>query len=357
MGKSSSSSHDPQHPLQNPSTAPTDIVVRNLRRRLWAAVAQEDSATALWLYRATLSDWEECLRHEAQLATDRVDEVGRGGLRKRLATFRKNSKSRVCAAPPVGRHDGSADAAAVETPLLLQHFLPSEPFVEDDFRNAASDPYPDTSPDGKRVVRTDASAARGRFALGALLLGRHATPPAEQSDNNAETKENQEDSGLPLTTPLHEAARLGNGELVRLLLEQVALSDPNARNGNGQTALHCVAGGFSRLEEQHGPPVPPTALRVPHVNLTPLDEDAMQHAKKAVRAVGRLFRGQWAKDEVPKPETQFITLEEWHKLALDRLDATLAIMSWCNTEGDGQGISTNAVDDVGRTGKSYIPSM
>lgn len=342
MGKSCN-----DHPLQNPSTTPTNIVVRNLRRRLWAAFAQEDSATVLWLCRVTRADWEECLRREALLLRE---EDSSRGLRNRLASFRKNSQSRVCAAPPVGRdatkQTGKDVAEEAASPLLLQHFLPSEPFIEDDFRDPG-DPYPEINPDGKRVIRTDASAARGRFALGALL-GRHA--PEERS--HVQPKENDK-HGWPLTTPLHEAARLGNGDLVRFLLERVAMSDPNARNGNGQTALHCVAGGFSRLEEQHGPPVPPSALRVPHVDLSEQEAEALavQHAKRAARAVGRLFRGQWAKEEAPKNETPQITLEEWHKLESDRMDAALAILSWRNPEGDGQGISTNAVDDAGRTGE------
>lgn len=336
------------NPLQNPSKTPNDIVVRNLRRRLWAAIAHEDAASVMWLYKATRVDWEECLRLEAQLAGR--DDSSKG-MRKRLGSFRRNGKSRECSSPPGVERDptiqtshDSEDETACS--LLLQHFLPSEPFSEDDFCDPA-DPYPELNPDGKRVIRNHVLSAGGpRFAFGALL-GRHA--PEEPN-----TRQPKREGGLPLTSPIHECARMGNADLVRFLLKSAAMSDPNTRNGDGQTALHCVAGGYTRLEEQHGPSPSPSALRVQQVDLSLQDEDAVavQQAKRAVRAVGRLFRGHWAKEEAPKPETPSITLEEWHKLALDRMDATLAILSWRNTDGDGQGISTNAVDDAGRTGET-----
>ena len=340
-----------ENPLLNPSTTPTDVVVRNLRRRLWAAFAKEDAATVLWLYKATRSDWEECLRREAKLADQ---EDSSRGLRKRLSSFRKNSKSRVFAASPVGldptlQCSHSEEEEETACSLLLHHFLPSEPFTEDDFRDP-NDSYPELNANRKRVVRTDSSIVRGRFAWSALL-GKH-----DNEEEHEETK-GKSDNGLPLTTPLHESARMGNGELVRLLLEQVATSDPNARNGAGQTALHCVAGGYTRAEEQHGPPPSPSALRVPEVDLSAqrqLEVMAVQHAKRAVRVVGRLFRGQWGEEEAHKAETPSVGVEEWRKIALDRMDAALAILSWRNPDDNGQEISTNAVDDAGRTGEWFL---
>ena len=95
------------------------------------------------------------------------------------------------------------------------------------------------------------------------------------------------------------------------------------------------------------------ALRVPHVDIRPLTEEAraIQHAKRAARAVGRLFRGQWSKEAVAKSDSGPIISVDSHTLELDRMDAALAILAWSNAEGGEQGISTNAVDDDGRTGR------
>eukprot|EP00977_Amphora_coffeiformis_P007362 scaffold1595_cov171-Amphora_coffeaeformis.AAC.3 len=336
------------NPLADPSKTPLDIVVRNIRRRLWAALAQEDAPTALRLYKATRREWEDwvCREQEQQ---HQADEEARAS-RKRLPSFRKKSKSRIHGdATTMVTVDPTLQASLEnnQAPLLLQHFLPSEPFIEDDFHDP-NDPYPPMNPDRKRVIRNQSSAVgRGRFAIGALL-GRTVEQQPERQTNHAKN----DDDGLPLTTPLHEAARIGSGELVRLLLEQAALtSDPNARNGKGQSVLHCVAGGLTRIEEQNGATASTMSIRVPHVDLHPTEEPIA--AKRAVRAVGRLFRAAWTKEAGHIPKKSAITLADWRALELDRMDAALAILSWSSEEGDREGISTNAVDDDGRTALHY----
>ena len=50
-----------------------------------------------------------------------------------------------------------------------------------------------------------------------------------------------------ITTPLHEAARLGSLELVKALLARGG--DPNERDGLRRTSLHLICGGFTNQEE------------------------------------------------------------------------------------------------------------
>lgn len=51
-----------------------------------------------------------------------------------------------------------------------------------------------------------------------------------------------------MTTPLHEAARLGAADFVRFLLANGG--DPNVKNGQGRTCLHMSAGGWTKEEDR-----------------------------------------------------------------------------------------------------------
>jgi len=67
-----------------------------------------------------------------------------------------------------------------------------------------------------------------------------------KSRHNDKASDTESDSA-GITTSLHEAARLGNSELIKCLLDKGG--DPNERDGLRRTALHLVCGGFTRLEE------------------------------------------------------------------------------------------------------------
>lgn len=377
-------------PLSDPSTTPTDIVIRNLRRRVWKAVVNEDAATVIRLYQLTRRGWEALLKREQEQASRAAaaaaaTTASRGnGLRQRWSSFRRKDKSARGLLVGAATTTTTTVTAVVtpvdstleqqqqqqqddnQTPLLSQHFLPSEPFIEDDFQEPNS-PYPPLSPDGRRAVvlrkqqATSSVERRARFALGALLGRRHAAvEPRDDSDHATPEDVGDTSQHLTTTTPLHEAARMGSGELVRLLLSHSMLtSDPDARDGKGRSALHCAAGGWTRREEQQQqqqqPAVPDMAIRVPHV--TPTSSDTVSRGGSGV--VGRLLRrASWThhnnnNNNTPTeslPVVKKPVMVDVQTLELDRMDAALALLSWRSP--DGQNISTNVVDDDGRTGKS-----
>ena len=358
MGKSNTTNN----PLENPSTTPLDIVVRNLRRRLWKAVVHEDAEMVLELYQASRSHWEARVRQERH-AQKLAKQESRGKLRR---------KKEANATPSNVAFPSSVDDPQTTTaPLLLQHFLPSDNFVPDDFHDPEA-PYLDPNVEDEARVRTlsnkTASMRRGRSVLGALLGrgGEDAEPATAQQDadnDNNNNNNNNNKNGYPHTTPLHEAARMGSAKLVRFLLEYNVTSDPDTRSGHAQSALHCAAGGLTRLEEYHAQnnnseyTTPPMALRAPHVEIKSAEDDGV--AKRAVRSLGRFFRGHKPAPDAPKVELPTTTtIVDARQLETDRMDAVLALLSWSTPEDGGRrGISTNAVDDRERTALHYAAEM
>ena len=98
------------------------------------------------------------------------------------------------------------------------------------------------------------AAATGNFsyfdATVASRIAEDADIPATNIlplESNNVTLEEEDDPSW-MTTPLHEAARVGAEEFVRLLLANGG--DPNTKNGVSQTAFHLCAGGYTTEEEQ-----------------------------------------------------------------------------------------------------------
>jgi ankyrin repeat protein len=71
------------------------------------------------------------------------------------------------------------------------------------------------------------------------------TPNASPTNNYASSSSSAV-SSLLTTTPLHQAARLGEGNLIRFLLANDG--DPNIKNGMARTTLHMVVGGLTKEE-------------------------------------------------------------------------------------------------------------
>jgi ankyrin repeat protein len=208
-----------------------------------------------------------------------------------------------------------------------------------------SAPYAESNAKRETKIVRKRPPKKGRLALPFLGRVTEDSPVEDEVDLHATT-------ASLLTTPLHEAARLGSGELVRILLDPAMVADPNFRNATGRTALHCVAGGVTRQEEVHFNA--PSSCSA-HLSLrAPQQEEEELTAKNAFRSVGRLFRKSWTKEEtVPPILVRPTTVADKHSLELDRMDASMALLTWRGGEGDDHGISINAVDDDGRTALHY----
>ena len=168
--------------------------------------------------------------------------------------------------------------------ILQSKMNPSDPFIADDFLSPYDDltydhPARKTLPDPvqhaaeqkamKEEEKRRRKAKSPRMAFRRMVTGRRAAEsPYDHDDfelvnsmilesqwsqefsaniiDNNNPNPHEEDDPL-MTTPLHEAARLGSGELVRCLL--ASGGDANTKNGGSQTAIHMCAGGFT-MEEQ-----------------------------------------------------------------------------------------------------------
>jgi len=168
--------------------------------------------------------------------------------------------------------------------ILESKMNPSDPFIADDFLSPYDDltydhPARKTLPDPvqhaaeqKAMMEEEKrrrKAKSPRMAFRRMVMGRRAADSAYDHDDfelvdsmildaqwsqefSAKIIDNNNPNALEeddplMTTPLHEAARLGSGELVRCLL--ACGGDANTKNGGSQTAIHMCAGGFT-IEEQ-----------------------------------------------------------------------------------------------------------
>jgi len=175
--------------------------------------------------------------------------------------------------------------------ILQTRINPSDPFIADDFLSPYDDltydnPARKTLPDPVRHAaeqrameeeRKRRRKAKGpRTAFRRMIFGKRSDRPVigigsprssrgSHSDfdlvdsmimdalnnqfNSSDLELNDRDQEDHfMTTPLHEAARLGAGDFVRLMLAHGG--DPNMKNGNYQTAIHLCAGGYT-VEEKN----------------------------------------------------------------------------------------------------------
>ena len=157
---------------------------------------------------------------------------------------------------------------------ILQSLMnPSDPFIADDFlsphdestfdhppRKVLPDPIQHAA--DKRAMEEEKKRrrkARGpRMAFRRMITGKYKDRDFDLVDSmivgatnnptfSPTSGNNGEDENPWMTTPLHEAARVGSGDLVRFML--ASGGDPNFKNGNSQTAYHVCAGGYT-VEER-----------------------------------------------------------------------------------------------------------
>lgn len=381
--------------IMNDSTS-RSIAIRSLRRRLWRALQQEDVDTAIRCYTSTRADYNAWIleeERELQLQQEH-DEQARLAQRdarpfKKLGTLklkrsssqkrRNSSKQNIMSALQTADPATMMGTDMNDTDyLLIQEMDASSMFVADDFLSPAA-PYEDVNDATARNVKSSRRKSKGpRFAG---FFGRRD----ESTDDQYEDQDNEEEGNDELlTTPLHEAARLGSAKLVRLFLEHGG--SPNVKNGMQRTALHMAAGGLTEEEERlliaraaeqcHDDPenvMDDVGIRAPIVESQQSNTDdsddhpAAVGAKKAALAVRRLFAlgndsDKNTEDEMVREEpTPPFDSNRLNKLIAQRMDTVLAILSWCHPD-DGsslanEGPSINSVDARGRTGLHYAAEL
>ena len=294
-------------------------------------------------------------------------------------------------------------------PVLPLELLPSDTFLPDDFLTPY-DSYEYQPPQKKQQreesrPRTRRSLRRKssripRLAGFGQFLGYASKNTNENGDNNSFDDEDGagDSNGETMTTPLHEAARLGSHEFVRALLDWGG--DPNIKNHSGRTALHMVAGGLTASEEKlvcaseisshrvnnskrespsdeddndEKEAIQQPGIRAPVVPLFDAinaDEESRKayHGMTKLRSVGRLIKSALRSSKTEAPSTQApetVTSEEpltqpdpeqLGKLKTERMEAAISILSWTDPK-TGEGPSINAVDSMGRTALHYAAEL
>jgi hypothetical protein len=299
----------------------------------------------------------------------------------------------VCKSPVEGIYPNGAEEHTkgddLSMPILETEMNPSEPFIADDFLSPYLDSY--DRPAQKEVPQRQKppppkqlrqSSRRPRMAFGLFRKNE------ETANNNTLAAAEEEDQMLEMvedttmTTPLHEAARLGSGDFVRLLLAKGGY--PNFKNGNIRAALHMGSGGRTAeedkllraqsqaaiTEEQHEDILGIRAPIIPSSFFADPDEETSTEkgtAKRAARAVGRIFKSalrsstKESKTSTTIPETDAqVKLhpdpDRLNLLLTDRMDTILALMTWVDSD-TGENPSINAVDSNGRTALHYAAEL
>ena len=252
-------------------------------------------------------------------------------------------------------------------------------FVPDDYKS----PY-----DSYVVEKTETKSATTKLKptprrrerrgprLAGLLFFKGSSGHDPWSTMSEELKGEEDKTDETITTPLHEAARLGNPTLVKLILD--AGGNPNLKNGRNRTALHMVAGGLSNGEaaalqalttkeaQESAPNETEVGIRTPVVPLNE-SENKDDGGRNAKHAFGRLFNN-LSKELTPDDASDGATKGAAHATEQDvvswaaqRMDTLLMILCWSHpqdgTSSAGEGPSLNAVDSRGRTALHYCAEL
>jgi ankyrin repeat protein len=300
-------------------------------------------------------------------------------------------------------------------PILLSQMNPSEPFIADDYlspydrydqpaRNELPDPILHRA---ERVALEDARRRRRRerlpqVAFRRLVLRRDTADLEEESDDVGDGTAGRHDPthkvDLISTTPLHEAARLGAGDLVQFLLANGG--DPNVKNGLARTALHTCAGGRTAEEDRlfeatgvskkqtkkrmitgaessvaeddsligiRAPVIPDDVLELMRDPSPSTENDQRSNGGTnnnggTLRMMGRFLVFRKAREEVNGDDEKVGMCDikpdpdRLDAIVTERMDVALALLSWVNSD-TCEGPSINAVDADGRTALHYAAEL
>lgn len=284
---------------------PQSIVIRSLRRRFWRAFKIGDAEQALRIYKATRSDWE------------RWTEIEKEAIRKYHSKGLERQFSNLTLQPT----DDSQDLMG----LLQLEMSPSEYFRVDDYLQP-NDPY-DEEVEELSVRPPNPRRRENRTAFSLLRFGDNKGKKEEDTSSDDESR-------YYTTTPLHEAARLGCGELVRLMLQHDSV-DCHKRNGQERTALHMVAGGVAKQGLVGIGPLPP-------------ENEDYKPCTTSGSKIKRFFRRE-NKTEPAKTEPVVVPCS-----MKNRVDAARAILDWSN---EREACSVNSVDSYGRSALHYAAEL
>ena len=344
------------------SETPHDIVVRSLRRRLWKAFELNDAFAALQVYCATRDDWEEWTTLE-ELQKKRK----KGSQTAATATINSRNSSTAATATRKKHQphevlleskptDDSALSLLAErgTEGILQRCLnPSMPFELDDYKNPGDkydklllplESQPE-KPKNDRKAKQRGGAPRATNNTSSIhRFNLFHKPPKVTLDPQT--------THIRMTTPLHEAARLGDPTLLRIMLEHMG-ADVNVRNGTAQTALHMVAGGI--LTTTTADPSSSTVVGITNTKSILVAESSTTN-KKGLSKIFQKKRGNNTMEQ-----KRLFSTAELEQLEKDRIESVNIILKWRHahdgSEYSGEGPSVNAVDTRGRTALHYASEL
>lgn len=268
-----------------------------------------DADAALRIYKAKRSDWERWTEFEKEMTARSSTSNNGKSLERQLSNLTLQPT------------DDSQDL----TGLLQLEMSPSEYFRADDYFRP-NDPYDDDQVE--EIVPLPLSKPRRREPFSIFRFG-------DKAKKEEDTSGNDDSSKTYMTTPLHEAARLGCGELVRFMLAHDS-ADCQKRNGQNRTPLHTVAGGITQEDSVGIGP------------LFPIKGDSKPSATSGSK-IRRFFLRESKAEIIAKPESSIVP-----RSMESRVDALRAIIAWSNQH---EAFSTNSVDSYGRSALHYAAEL
>mmetsp|Transcript_16075 Transcript_16075/g.36920 ORF Transcript_16075/g.36920 Transcript_16075/m.36920 type:complete len:1239 (-) Transcript_16075:89-3805(-) len=345
----------------NPKFAavPPELIIRSLRRRFWQALQNDNADRALRLYTATLDDWQVLLLEEEQDVENKKDAKLIVPAFKRNRFGRRSNDITATTTVTACNALGWPSVLEANRAILPLALKPTDFFWQDDMLHPVQDSYREWNHLGKSNngappgTEPKSSGSHQKSWFGGRSSSTSKLTTAEEE--SALLQRPPQDIHRQ-TTPLHEAARLGNSDLLRFLLgSDRGELDVNLKNGAGRTPLHNVAGGLTIAESTRVQHQDDIAILAPQEPQLPGDEKAQKSRRRSfVQLQPKQQQKQLSQREgklspLPQKKSQRLSSREWKVMSSDRMDSAKALMSLDS--------STNAVDSMNRTPMHYAAAL